>query len=107
MMASAQISLFVGTTGVVLPFVLTDRPLSAGGSGAPISNATSLTVTWINTQGGSRTLSLSNAASGVFTYTVSAGDTRSPHSECGYLQVSNGTARYFTSSFTMRVVPLC
>lgn len=97
-------SCFVSTVGLVLPFVLTDPVLAAGMAGTPISNAASASVTWINQQGLRRVLAYSNETSAVFTYTLSAGDTRTAHQEQGYLVVSIGTAVYPTAPFLFRVV---
>lgn len=97
-------SCFVSTVGLVLPFVLVDSPLSAGMDGMPISNAESASVTWVNQAGLRRSLTFSNALSAVFTYVLSAGDTRTPHQEQGYLLVSMGTACYPTAPFLFRVV---
>jgi hypothetical protein len=98
-------SCFVSTVGLVLPFVLTDPPVSAGLQGVAISNAESATVTWINQAGFRRSLVLSNADSAVYTYILSLGDTRSPHAEQGYLLVDFGGTVVMTSAFTFVVHP--
>lgn len=98
-------SCFVSTVGLVLPFILTDPPFVEGTTGLAIPNAESATVTWWTHAGVHRLLTLSNAESAVFTYTVSIQDTRSPKLEEGYLAVSIGTAVFYTSSFLFRVNP--
>lgn len=104
MYGDAAFSCFVSTVGLVLPFVLLDPPASEGVTGTPISNAESAVVTWINQQGVRRSLAYSNQEMALFTYALSMGDTRSPHIEQGYLQVSLGGAVYMTSAFLFRVV---
>ena len=105
MSLDAAFSCPVSTVGLVLPFVLTDPPTLEGFTGIPVSNAESATVTWLNQHGGRRLLTLSNADSATFTYILSMADTRSPHIEEGVLQVSIGTAVFFTSAFLFRVNP--
>src|SRR6266568_5033048 len=105
MPTNAAFSFFVSTVGLVLPFVLTDRPLADGLAGAPISNAESAAVTWINEDGKRRSLVLSYADSAVFTYIVSMLDSRHAHVEQGYLQVSFGTNTFMTSHFLVNVTP--
>ena len=104
-MADVAFSCAVSTVGLILPFILTDPPLSAGLPGNPISNAASASVTWITATGGRRGLALSSPTSAVFTYTTSMGDTRSPRLEEGYLEVTIGGAVFPTSSFLFRVIP--
>lgn len=101
----AAFSCFVSTVGLVLPFVLTDPALGWASTGLPISNAESATAVWINTQGFRRVLTFSNADSAVFTYVLSQQDTRSPHIETGYLEVTIGGAVFPTSTFVFRVNP--
>jgi len=98
-MAEADISCTISTVGLLIPFVLTD-PI-----GTPISNALSANVTWISQDGKQRPLTLTIPASAVFVYTTSIADTRSPHHEEGYLAVSFGSNVFFTSSFTVNVLP--
>ena len=92
----------VSTVGLVLPFILTDPPLA---DGIPISNAAGAVAVWVTKEGLRRNLVLSNPASGLFTYTVSLGDTRSPRSELGYLEVTIGGTVFHTSHFTFLVRP--
>ncbi len=103
-MGDAAFSCFVSTIGLVLPFVLLDPPTTDGEPGVPISNAESASVTWVNQQGIRRPLTYSNQEAALFTYVLSSGDTRSPHQEQGYLQVSLGAAVYMTSAFLFRVI---
>jgi hypothetical protein len=101
----AAFSCFQSTVGLVLPFVLVDPPVAPATAGEPISNAESAVVTWINQQGLRRLLTLSYSPSAVFTYTLSQADTRSPHTETGYLEVKFGVNVYPTSSFILNVIP--
>jgi len=98
-------SCFQSTVGLVLPFVLVDPPVAPATQGEPISNAESAVVTWINQQGLRRVLILSYSPSAVFTYTLSMGDTRSPHFEMGYLEVAFGASKFPTSAFALNVIP--
>lgn len=103
---NAAISFPVSTVGLVLHFVVTDAPISAGVmTGAPISNAVSANCIWINQGGKQRPLALGSPVSADFTYTVTINDSRSPHVEEGYLQVSFDTNVFYTSHFLMHVVP--
>lgn len=99
-----DIAVAVSTVGLVVPFILTDPALS-GASALPISNAGSVTCTWMNPYGVARALTLSQTLSATFAYTLSTGDTRVPHLEEGWLRVSLGSATYFTSAFTMIILP--
>ena len=103
----AAFSCMVSTVGLILPFVLLDAATHTGTQGAPISNAASVeSIVWINTQGHRRVLTYSNEISAVFTYTLSAGDTRSPHAETGYLEIQfGGGVLVMTSQFTLNVTP--
>lgn len=93
------------TVGLVLPFILVDPPVPPATEGLPISNAESATVVWLSQSGQRRPLQLSYAESATFTYTLSMGDTRIPHSESGVLQVTFGTGVFFTSAFQFVVAP--
>jgi len=92
----SDISFPAGTIGLVVPFVLLDN-------GVPISNAVSATVTWIAQNGVQRLLSLSSPVSAVFTYRISANDSRTAHTELGYLMVSYGSNAFPTGVFTVNV----
>lgn len=105
MSSDAAFSCAVSTVGLVLPFILTDPTSADGTAGAPISNAQSATVVWLNQRGLRRNLTLSAAASATFTYIVSMGDTRSEHLEQGYLEVTIGGAVFLTSHFAFNVTP--
>ena len=99
----AEVSFAVSTIGLVIPFVLTDPPISGFGA-VPISNATLVTsCTWLNNRGQGRILTLSQAVSATFTYVVSGYDSRVAHVEEGYLEVKFGTNAFYTSSFLMTV----
>lgn len=99
-MVQSEVSFVVSTVGLVIPFIVTDR-----GTGLPISNALSATVTWINQAGQRRPLLLESPISAVFTYTVSAHEFRAPRREVGRLYVSytGGTGFWSVSSFTVAV----
>lgn len=105
MSTNAAFSCFVSTVGLVLPFILTDPFLADDVPGPPISNAQSAAVVWINQQAIRRNLVLSNPASATFTYIVSMADTRSPHLEEGYLEVTIGAGVFLTSAFVFHVTP--
>lgn len=94
----ADISCAISTVGLLIPFTITEN-------GVPISNALSATVTWVAQDGRRRPLTLNVPASAEFIYVTSSWDTRSPHVEEGYLQVSFDSNVFFTSFFTMNVVP--
>ena len=100
----AEVSFAVSTVGLVIPFALIN-PVASGDVGyVPISNAVAVTsVTWIAHNGQRRPLTLSQPISATFTYTVSAGDSRTPHIEEGYLEVTFGDNRFMTSTFRMVV----
>lgn len=99
----AEVSCAVSTIGLVVPFVLID-PVGSGGSGIPLSNAVSITsVVWVAHNGKRRALALSQPISATFTYTMSAGDTRMPHIEEGYLEVAFGTNLFCTSTFSVNI----
>jgi hypothetical protein len=102
-MSEQAFSCMVSTVGLVLPFILVDPPLD---DGVAISNAQSVTAcVWITQEGIRRPLVLSNTGSAIFTYTVSMGDTRTPKSERGYLEVTIGQAVFPTSHFVFLVTP--
>ena len=101
-MAEEAFSCAVSTVGLVLPFILVDPPLV---DAIAVSNAQSATCVWITQDGRRRPLAVSNAGSAVFTYTVSMGDTRSPKSERGYLEVTIGDTVFPTSHFVFLVTP--
>ena len=94
----SDVSFAVSTIGLIIPFVITDN-------GLPISNPLSANVTWIAQNGMQRSLTLLTPVSAVFTYQTTLKDSRLPHTEQGYLQVSFGTNVFYTSSFTVNVVP--
>ena len=94
----SDVSFAVSTVGLIIPFVVTDN-------GIPISNALSANVTWIAQNGVQRPLTLTIPVSAVFVYQTTIKDSRVPHTEQGYLQVSYGTNVFYTSSFTVNVVP--
>lgn len=106
-MSDAAFSCMVSTIGLTLPFVLLDPGSVSGLPGAPISNAASVqAIVWVNQQGHRRALAYSNEISAVFTYTLSAQDTRSPHVETGYLEITfGGGTVVMTSHFTFNVTP--
>lgn len=93
----SDVSFYVGTIGLVLPFVVTEH-------GLPISNAQSATVTWVNNRGIQRHLTLTSPVSAEFCYSTSAGEFRTPHIEEGYLQVSFYTNRFYTSAFSVNII---
>lgn len=93
----ADISCAISTVGLYIPFVLMEN-------GVPISNAISANVIWISQDGKQRPLTLFVPASAEFGYVTSSRDTRTPHYEEGYLQVSFGTNVFTTSSFTVNIV---
>ena len=95
---SSDVSYAVSTIGLIVPFVITEN-------GYPISNALSATVTWVAQNGVQRPLTLVTPVSALFIYQVALRDSRVPHTEQGYLQVSYGTNVFYTSSFTVNVVP--
>lgn len=95
----SELSFYMGTIGLVLPFVVTEH-------GLPISNAQSATVTWLNNRGVQRHLTLTSPVSAEFCYTTSAGEFRTPHIEEGVLRVSFYTNVFYTSSFTTRITGL-
>jgi len=105
MSTEAAFSCAVSTVGLVLPFILTDPASPDGTTGGPISNAQSAAVVWISHRGLRRNLVLSNPASATFTYVVNMVDTRSPHIEEGYLEVTIGGAVFLTSHFAFNVTP--
>ena len=105
MAADVAFSCAVSTVGLVLPFILTDPPSLDGVTGSPISNALHATAVWLTQTGARRVLTLSNAQSAVFTYTLSMGDTRSPRLEEGYIEVSISGAVFPSSSFCLHIVP--
>lgn len=94
----SDVSFAVSTIGLIIPFIVTEN-------GYPISNAVSANVTWIAQNGVTRPLTLSIPVSAVFVYQVSLADSRIPHLEQGYLRVSYNTTVFYTSSFTINVVP--
>jgi hypothetical protein len=94
----SDVSYAVSTVGLIIPFCITDN-------GFPISNALSASVTWVTQGGQQRPLTLTTPTSAIFTYQVSGRDSRTTHTEQGYLMVSFGTNVYFTSAFTVHVVP--
>lgn len=101
-MVDSDVSFVVSTVGLVIPFIVTDRA-----TGLPISNALSASVTWFNQAGHRRILTLEAPVSAVYTYTLSAGDFRTPRREVGRLHVSyyGGTAFWAVSTFTVGVSP--
>ena len=99
---SEAFSCMVSTVGLVLPFILVDPPLA---DAVAISNATSVTAVWLTHDGRRRPLVASQVGSAVFTYTLSMGDTRSPRSELGYLEITIGATVFPTSHFTFLVRP--
>ena len=90
----------VSTVGLVLPFLLYDPSLADA-----LANAASVTAVWVTREGIRRPLTLSNAPSALFTYTLSMGDTRAPRTEIGYIEVTIGTTVVPTSHFTFLVRP--
>ncbi len=94
------ISLAQGTIGLVIPFVITDP-----GTSTPISNAGSASITWINPLNFRRPLVLSSVGSAVFTWTITAQDSRLARIEDGVLAISFGTNLFYSSSFQMSVHP--
>ena len=100
----AEVSFPVSTVGLIVPFVLTNEGFS-GNVGSLVSNAISITsCVWISERGVRRALTLSQSVSATFTYTISAGDSRFPHVEAGYLEVVYGGNVFFgVSSFLMVV----
>ena len=96
---SADFTFFAGTTGQRLDFVVPD-PV-----GVLLSNPGSASVTWIAPDGRRRTLTLTNAVSSLFTYTLSLGDYPGARYERGQLLVSIGTSSYWLSGFTLHVLP--
>lgn len=103
MSTTEAFSCMVSTVGLVLPFILVDPPLA---DAIAISNAVSVAaITWITQDGRRRPLTASNATSAIFTYTLSMGDTRSPRSEIGYLEITIGETVFPTSHFTFVIRP--
>jgi len=100
-LVQSDVSFTLGTVGLVLPFVVTDKA-----TGLPISNALSATVTWVAQNGVRRPLTLEVPASAVYVYTVSAGDFRTPRREVGRLFVDYGVTEFWTSNFTVAVHPV-
>ena len=100
----AEVSFPVSTVGLVIPFVLTEEGF-VDGQGAVLSNAVSITsCIWVSERGMRRELTMSQPVSATFTYTISAGDSRFPHVEAGYLEVRYGTNVFFgISSFMMNI----
>lgn len=94
----AEVSFAVSTIGLIIPFILVD-PVASGADPVPISNALSANCTWIAANGRQRPLTLQTPVSAVFVYSLSSFDSRSPHTEEGWLRVSFDTNQYFTSSF--------
>lgn len=105
MTCAIEFTCAASTVGLVLPFILVDPPVAGATTSVPISNAESATVVWLSQSGQRRPLQLSYAESATFTYTLSMGDTRTPHSESGVLQVTFGTGVFFTSAFQFVVAP--
>ena len=100
----AEVSFAVSTIGLVIPFSLIDPLASGATSGTPLSNALSITsATWIAQNGKHRPLTLSQASFALFTYVISAGDSRVPHIEEGYLEVRYEGNAFMTSNFRMNV----
>lgn len=100
----SDVSFAMSTVGLIIPFVITDG-IDASGMPIPISNSLSANVTWIAQNGVQRPLTLTIPVSAVFIYQVTLRDSRTPHTEQGYLQVSFGTNVFYTSSFTVNVAP--
>ena len=106
MACETAFSFYMSTVGLVLTFILTDHPLSAGLPASPISNAVSITTAvWISERGQRRPLTLSQAASATFTYVVVADDSRTPHVEQGYVEVTMGDSVFPTKHFAITVAP--
>jgi hypothetical protein len=100
----AEVSFAVSTIGLIIPFCLIDPLLSGMTGGIPISNAIHVTTaTWIAHNGKRRPLTLSQAVSATWTYQISAGDSRTPHIEEGYLEVRFAENTFHTSTFRMSV----
>lgn len=99
----SDVSFVVSTVGLVIPFAITEP--NENGSYVPISNALSANVTWIANDGRKRVLTLMTPVSAVFLYTVSARDWMTPHTEVGQCFVSFGTNGFWTSTFSVRVLP--
>ena len=95
----AEYTLFAGETNRQLRFTVTD-PV-----GVPLTNPGSATVTWRASDGRERGLTLIDAASSVFAYTVSGGDYPGTRLETGQVRVSVGTSGWWLSAFTLRVLP--
>ena len=94
----SDVSYVVSTIGLIIPFCITD-------GGVPISNALSASVTWVAQNGTQRALTLTTPVSAIFTYQTTIKDARTPHREQGYLMVSFGVNVFYTSSFTVNIVP--
>ncbi|HEY5868704.1 MAG TPA: hypothetical protein VI542_24615 [Candidatus Tectomicrobia bacterium] len=100
----AEVSFAVNTIGLIIPFVLIDPFASGATSSVPISTASGITsTTWVAHTGKRRPLTLSQASFALFTYTISAADSRSPHIEEGYLEVRFEGNVFATSTFRMCV----
>lgn|SRR3990167_5089106 len=99
----AEVSFVVSTVGLTIPFVITEP--NEFGSYVPISNALSSTVTWHANDGRRRALTLTTPVSAVFTYTVSARDWMTPHTEVGRCFVSFGTNGFWTGKFGVTITP--
>ena len=98
----ADLSMYAGNIGDTLQFIVQSAPPTAEGS-ATVYNLSGAVVTWLAEDGIARPLTIASAASGVVTYTTSAGDFPSPLTQRGQLRVSAGTGRFYSSYFTVQI----
>jgi hypothetical protein len=98
----AAVSFAVSTIGLVIPFCLIDPLVSGSEGGVPISNAIQITsATWVAHDGRQRPLTLSQPISALFTYQLTAADSRTPHIEEGYVEVRFAEKTFKTGTFAV------